>query len=142
MAVVSSVTFSPDSKTLASADVFGNVVLWDVRTGARTATLQRFNRRGGEARINSVYSLAFRPDGSTLAAGTVHGIKLWDVKSVKSVGPVFGPSSTTTWAVAFHPDGKVLASAGSKRLIGQRDRIDGDETLHLWELIPSRRADR
>jgi WD40 repeat protein len=139
MVWVWSVAFSPDGKTLASADVYGNVLLWDVQGGKRSATLQAFNPEGRGESINGAFSVAFSPDGKTLAAGTVHGIKLWDVQSGKQVGGLNRPSATV-WAVAFSPDGKTVATAGSKRVIGPLDRLEGDETLSLWELIPSRKA--
>jgi len=44
--------------------------------------------------------------------------------------------------VAFSPDGKTVASAGSKRGIGMRDRPEDDPTLRLWELIPSKKSDK
>src|SRR5579885_3069613 len=72
--VVWSVSFSPDGKTLASASVLGSVFLWDVKSGKRTAVLQRFNPMGREEDINSAWSVAFSPDGSLLAVGTLHGI--------------------------------------------------------------------
>jgi uncharacterized protein (TIGR03067 family) len=140
LGVVWSVAFSPDSKTLACGDVFGHVVLWDVRSGKRTATLQRPKRGGEEDRINSAYAVAFSPDGKTLAAGTVNGGKLWDVQSGKPVGTPVWPSASV-WSVAFSPDGKTMASAGSRRVIGPGDRMEDDPVLRLWELIPSRKPD-
>jgi WD40 repeat protein len=66
--VVWSVAFSPDGKTLASGSVLGSVFLWDVKSGKRTARLQRFNPMGREEDINPAYSVAFSPDGKTLAS--------------------------------------------------------------------------
>jgi WD40 repeat protein len=142
MVHVRSVAFSPDSKTLASADMLGNVLLWDVQSGRQAATLQKFNPRGRDEGRNGAFSVAFSPNGKTLAAGTLRGIKLWDVKSGESVGPSMGPSAATVWAVAFRRDGKTLASAGSRRIIGQKDSVHGDETLRLWEWIPAEKADK
>jgi WD40 repeat protein len=143
--VVWSVAFSPDGKTLASASVLGSVFLWDVKSGKRTASLQRFNVMGREEDINPAYSVAFSPDGSILAAGTVRGINLWDLKNGESLVAVSRPPSLA-WSVAFSPDGKTLASAGRKGVIGtrhQRDRReDNDPTLRLWEWSPPRKADR
>jgi len=139
--VVWSVAFSPDGKTLASGSVYGSVLLWDVKSGKRTATLQRFNSKGREKDINPAYSVAFSPDGKTLAAGTVRGIKLWDVKSRENVVALSDPLATV-WSVAFSSDGKTVASAGSKGVIGPRDRREGDPTLRLWEWIPSKKADK
>jgi WD40 repeat protein len=139
MVWVWSLAFSPDGKRLASADVYGNVFLWDVQSGKRTVTLQAFNPEGKEEDINPALCVAFSPDGNLLAAGTVRGIKLWDVKSGKEVGGPNHPAATV-WSVAFRPDGKMLASAGSKRVIGQKDRVDDEPTIRLWELLPAKKA--
>jgi WD40 repeat protein len=132
LTVAWSVAFSPDSRTLASADVYGNVLLWDVRTGKRTATLQAFDPNGKEEDINSAYSVAFSPHGDLVAAGTVRGVKLWDVKTGKEVGGATKPMGTV-WAVAFHRDGRTLATAGSQRVIGAKDQVEGDEVLRVWQ---------
>jgi WD40 repeat protein len=133
-----SVAFSPDGKTLVCGDVYGNIVLWDVRTGKRSATLQRFNPKAREEAINGVYSLAFSPDGSTLAAGTYRGIRLWDVKSGENLVSLSRPPATV-WSVTFSPvDGKTLASAGSKRVVDRlRGSVDDDPTIRLWSLVIS-----
>jgi WD40 repeat protein len=134
---VRSVTFSPDGKLLASAGVYGNVLLWDVKTGKQTATLQQFK----EGDVNPAYCVAFSPDGNILAAGTFRGIKFWDVKTGKMVGDLKGPS-VVVWSLAFSRDGKTLASAE-----GRQERLEGgelprDPTVRLWELIPSKKADK
>ena len=58
---IESVAFSPDDRTLASADRVGGVYLWDAQTGARQHTL--------EGHTTLVSSVAFSPDGRTLATG-------------------------------------------------------------------------
>ncbi len=138
---VMSVAFSPDGKSLAVGDVYGNVHLWDVPGNKRTATLQRFNPRGRDEDINGVYSVAFSPDGSTLAAGTLRGIKLWDVKSGEAAAGFNRPLGTV-WSVAFSPDGKTIASAGSKGVIGPRDPREGDPTLRLWKWTAAGKGDQ
>jgi WD40 repeat protein len=138
--VVRSIAFSPDGKTLASGSVYGSVLLWDVKSGKRAATFQRFNPygRGGP---NPAYSVAFSPDGKILAAGTLLGIKLWDVESGQNVVALSDPPGTV-WSVAFSPDGKTVATAGSKEIIGPRDQFEPDPTVRLWEWIPARKAGR
>ena len=139
--MVWAVAFSPDGKTLASASVLGTVMLWDVQTGKRTKTFQRFNVNGREEDINPCYSVALSPDWNTLAAGTLYGIKLWDVKGGENIVALSDPPGTV-WSVAFSSDGKTVASAGSKGVIGKRDRREGDPTLRLWEWTPSKKADK
>jgi WD40 repeat protein len=141
MVHVWSVAFSPDGKTLVSGDVYGNVVLWDVESGKRTATLQRFNPRGRDADINSVYSVTFSPDGKTLVAGTLHGIKLWDVESGEEIRGLKQPLDTV-YSVAFSPDGKTIASAGSKAVFGIKNKTGDEPALRLWEWTPLKKADK
>src|SRR5262249_54414031 len=71
-AIVSTVVFSPDGKTLASGSADNTIKLWEVATGKVLATLK------GHA--DEVLSLAFSADGKTLASGSKDKtIKLWDL---------------------------------------------------------------
>src|SRR5262249_46808791 len=111
------IALSPDGKTLASADFYAGVKLWDAEARREQTTLQGF--RGGAA-----VAVAFSPDGKTLAAGargatktgketTVFrgAVKLWDVTTGKEKTTLWVPS-VEVYAVAFSPDGKTLAAAG------------------------------
>jgi WD40 repeat protein len=79
-------------------------------------------RKTLKAHAFGVYSVAFSPDGKTLASGNHdETIQLWDVK----IGVVLRTlRGHTSWvrAVSFSPDGKTLAS-------GSRDR-----TIKLWDV--------
>ena len=81
--VVSSVVFSPDGNLIVSGDWYdwdgylssgtwsGEIRVWDAETGEHLKTLT--GHTGG------VSSVAFRPDGKTLASGRTDGtILLWD----------------------------------------------------------------
>ena len=72
-AQVSSVAFSPDGKTLASASGDQSVILWDV--ASRKAIGEPL--KGHSAQVMSV---AFSPDGKTLASASADKtVMLWDV---------------------------------------------------------------
>ena len=69
-----------------------------------------------------VQSVAFSPDGRTLASGSWdHTIRLWDITTGQHLKVLTG-HTLTVWSVAFSPDGLTLAS-GSQ-----------DETIRLWNI--------
>jgi WD40 repeat protein len=133
--------YSPDGKTLASGDLFGNVLLWDAESGKRRATLQRFNPRGRDTDINSAYALAYSPDGKTLAVGTLIGLKLWDVESGEKLVALSRPAGSVS-SLAFSPDGKTIASSGVKGVLDKKGPRPGDSTIRLWEWVPAGKPDR
>jgi WD40 repeat protein len=67
-----------------------------------------------------VLSLAFSPDGRTLAAGTGRGeVELWDVASGRRRSTLRGHTGGV-WALVFAPDGQTLFSGGD------------DDTVRAW----------
>lgn len=82
-----------------------------------THTLSRYS--GFCAGINS---LAFNPDGATLASGDDDKIiRLWDLNTKKVLATLSGHSQSVK-SVAFSPDGKILATASD------------DQTIKLWDV--------
>ena len=131
---VTSVSISPDGRTLAAGSLDKVVRLWDVTTGQFLAKLGNGDRAAaaGQAAFghaDSVYSVAFSPDGNTLASGSLdHSIMLWDVSHARA-GPSNNGSMVAKFtghtdfvlSVAFNMDGSLLMS-GSK-----------DRTVQFWE---------
>jgi WD40 repeat protein/pimeloyl-ACP methyl ester carboxylesterase len=63
------------------------------------------------ASAGPVYSLAFSPDGKTIAAAGYSQIRLQDAKTGQVLKMLEGHTSFV-WGVAWSPDGNALASAG------------------------------
>ncbi|MCI0465046.1 MAG: WD40 repeat domain-containing protein [Gemmataceae bacterium] len=125
--MVYAVAFSPDGKTLASASRDETVKLWHVATGKERATFQAHTEADKESRepVYSVMSVAFSPDGKTLAAASYDlTVKVWDVATGKRA--TFQGHTQAVYSVAFSPDGKTLASAGGS--FGEPGE------LKLWEV--------
>ena len=70
-----------------------------------------------------VDSVAFSPDGKTLASGSADGtVRLWDVATGRAVGSPLTGHTDFVASVAFSPDGKTLVSGS------------GDHTVRLWDV--------
>ncbi|MFE2971425.1 trypsin-like peptidase domain-containing protein [Streptomyces sp. NPDC059340] len=112
--MVSSVAFSPDGSTLATAGWDGKLRLWDVQHRRLTATL------AGHTGV--AQSVAFTPDGKTLASsGRDATARLWDVRTHRHLATLSGHTGTV-WSAVASPDGKTLATTGD------------DRTVRLWDL--------
>lgn len=100
----------------------GAISIWDVKTGRKLRTF--------DGRMSQVHSIAISPDESLVATGdqnSGNSARLWDMKGGKVVQVLPGaPYNNVVWAVAFSPDGKLLAYPRQQ-----------DHTVVLWDVKKS-----
>jgi WD40 repeat protein len=122
-----SVAFSPDGKIVATGSLGGQARLWNARS------LSPAGPPLSTGTASKIYSIAFSPAGNMLAAGggvgvdDVHAVtRVWDVGSHQQLGAAHDPFGSgltgAVNAVAFSPDGKILATGS------------GDRTVRLWNV--------
>jgi WD40 repeat protein len=110
----SSLAFSPDGHTLASACWDDTVTLWDVAAGKVLRSISGF--------ADFPTALKFSPDGSTLAVSNGDNtIQLRDVATGQLLRTLAGHTDQVL-SVAFSADGKTLVSGSF------------DNTIKLWDV--------
>ena len=135
---VSTIAFRPDGRQLAAgADFDRSISIWDVRTGALVRTLAP--EQGGAP------ALAWSPDGRRLAAARnfvrlIKGriaVTIWDAATGAAIHHLRGPfdaddGSNEVGGLAFHPDGRLLASghAGGAIVLHDAERGTVVRVIH------------
>ena len=118
-----SMDFSPDGKILASAGKDTSVKLWNVETGQEIKALK--------GHLEAVTSIVFSPDGKKLVSGSWNFkplsnaadkvIIVWNVETGQIINSA-GGNSDAVYSMAISPDGRILATGGSKN-------------IKLWSLV-------
>jgi WD40 repeat protein/tRNA A-37 threonylcarbamoyl transferase component Bud32 len=155
--------YSPDGRTLATAQADGTVWLWDMAGGRRRAVLPTdlqaravFSQeesilrgmRTCPERVERVCALAFAPDGRTLAVIAPGGdVQLWDPANGERIA-VLPRAQRDATCLAFAPDGRTLAThyrgevelwdVGKRRLRRTR-RLHQESTIRCLAFSPDGR---
>jgi WD40 repeat protein/serine/threonine protein kinase len=110
------VAFSSDGRYFATGDVEGRIRIMGLPEWKELAQFT--------ASKDGISALEFSPDSKTLVSGAAFGdstAKVWSVPDGALRGPLVGHAAFV-WALAFSPDGKLLATASA------------DHTIRLWRM--------
>jgi hypothetical protein len=111
---VNTLAFSADGALLAIGGGATTVMFWHVANRAWDGIRLAGHRE-------PVFSAVFNRTGSVVTTGADHTVRMWDVATRSITGQPMTGHTDRVNVVAFHPDGRMLASGGA------------DHTVRLWD---------
>ncbi len=128
-AAVSSVAFSPNTRTIVTGGVDRSVRVWDAGSGQLLRTMT-----GDSEAISSV---AFLPDGKRIASGSLdRTILLWNSDNGQSIRTLRSDQTYSwevppaVWSIAVSPDGSRIVSGSADATVKIWNDSSG-ELLHI-----------
>lgn len=128
------VAFSADGKWLAAGGAEHTIKLWNLENGSEPFLLvgQERDAAPDAPEENSVFTLAFSPDGKTLASGgTDARVRLWDLEKRKPRASLKHKGLIS--ALAFSQDGTRLAASSVNGSVYVLDAEGGRKSASLWQ---------
>ena len=102
-ALILTLRFSPDGRTIATGDLSGDVNFWDAASG------RKIGRTLGDQN-GYVISVSYNPTGTELVTTSTDGkFRLWDLASGKLIGAPLPGGDTGGWGGYFPNGKKVIA---------------------------------
>jgi len=123
---VTSVTFSPDGKTLASSSGDHSIRLWDMTIPSNDPVILTGHK-------DVVREVAFNSNGELLASGSDdRTILLWDLVNPSNAPVTLSGHDQYVHALTFTPDGNTLASCGTDIRLRDLSNPNNDPIV-VWE---------
>ena len=112
---ITGVTYSPDSKTIATSSKDKTIKIWHATNGSKL-----FDLRGHTGVVSSV---TYSPDGRAIASGSDDKtIKIWNASTGGKVADLRGHTDAIT-RITYSPDGKTIATGSN------------DKTVRIWDVV-------
>jgi WD40 repeat protein len=131
---VNSIALSPEGRYLAVGGYKKLVKAWDLAAKPDRQELPSFEPPAAAVEQTNIWTVAFSADGKHLAVGSVQTV-VWDVEPDPATGArklgrfYFGTSDLRCGALAFSPDGKLLAGTYRDGLVRVWDVARGTVVL-------------
>jgi WD40 repeat protein len=133
--VITTLAWSADGKSLATASTDRTIRLWNPADGQQTASLEKVAREGYGGPV-----FAFTQDLKTVAInywGEITIRNIADGKVLTKIDPILDRGQRSAFrpdvfAMAFSPDGKRLATAGSVAAVGGSHGLPGGKVI-VWD---------
>jgi len=123
-AIVYDCAFSPDGKRIVLAEWRHRIRVWDVETG-----VQRTVFRGHDK--NPVVSVAYSPDGRSIASPNREVISIWDASTGAELMRLEDEKASDIRSLTYSPDGSRLISYGPDKIIRVWDVASGKRILAI-----------
>ena len=131
---IRTLVFSIDKPIFMTVDWKGTIHSWNASTGTQLATLTL------KGHGDWGHALGFADDGTTLMSigwrSQGETLQFWDINGNRAFTPLVLPRSNVINAYTFSPDGKILAGATDKNVIGVWDLQTNSQRAalvgHTW----------
>ncbi|GER46010.1 WD repeat-containing protein [Striga asiatica] len=114
---VTSLAFDPKNEYLASLDLVGTVIIWELQSGNSLHVLKHIapNHGSDDSAMNI---LAWSPDGEMLAVpGLKNDVVMYDRDTAERLFSLRGDHSESVCFLSWSPNGKYMATSGIDRQI-------------------------